>query len=244
MEAPWEVQQLRVSIFATPPLILTPELWLAVVGSPPESETKRPREGLTLFTGVLDGAQVAMNSTAAQFDFLLGPPQGTAPTGLSAFPKATAGEAKPIIALVQSKIPAVFDFSPETARIAFAGTVLKPTADVRESYGQLATLLQSVKVRPEKMRDFNYRVNWPVTVDGVEINRLTSWSAALYRALGLKEGMPETVFSEHHYAQLEFDVNNVPSPATKFTPQQLRDLFPRLIALVQENMERGEVVAT
>jgi hypothetical protein len=243
VEAPWEVQQLRVSIFPSTPVALTPEVWLAVVGSPPETETKRPREASTLFSGTLDGIQIVMNSTPTQFDILLGPVQApvAAVSTLTSLPRATAGEAGPIIALIQTKIPALFDHSPETTRIAFAGTVLTPAAGIHDSYSKLAALLQSVNVQPGKMRDFVFRVNWPITVESVEINRLTTWSTVLFRTVSLMDGMPAPVL-ENHYAQLEFDINTALSHTTKFTPQELRNVFSNLVALAEENMERGEVV--
>jgi hypothetical protein len=241
VEARWEVQQLRVTIFPSKPIPVTPEIWQALAGSLPETETKRPRDGSTLLAGVVDGIQIVISNTPAQFDVLFGPqpPVAMAQT-LAALPRTTIGEVKTVFEMIRAKVPVVFDFVPESARIAFAGTVLLATEDVKDSYNKLATLLHSVEMQPTKVRDFYYRVNWPLTVDGVDINRLTTWSAVVVRTMSVAD-VAHSAVSDSHYAQLEFDINTVPSPA-KFSSAELRQVFPTLVALVEENLERGEVV--
>jgi hypothetical protein len=54
-EAPsWEAQALRVSLFVPSTVQATEKMWTVMMGAPPETEERRPREiTTTRFTGVL-----------------------------------------------------------------------------------------------------------------------------------------------------------------------------------------------
>lgn len=239
MTAPWEMHLLRISVFApTQPNNLR-AIWDALTSEPPESEEKRAREGIARMSGGVAGALLILTSSPGRLDLHLEPAPGVAGT-----PQWLAGKADDLISLVEERLPAFCQYTPLATRLAVAGTVWRAVRDTREAYVELASLLRSVTVDPDRMSDLLFRVNWPLSLaDGTKVNRITAWAAVSVRGLRVSLlGGAEAAIPDSSYAQLEFDINTVPLPETSFTCARSSEVFAELIALGRENLTKGEVL--
>ena len=105
----------------------------------------------------------------------------------------------------------------------------------------------SVKVDPAGMRELLYRVNWPrqsAVVPGLEINRLTTWSALMV-ALGLlqvtgKEMTVANMESEIHAVRLDLDHNTSQDHKEPFAPNIRIPILNELLSMARENAKAGE----
>jgi hypothetical protein len=140
--------------------------------------------------------------------------------------------------------------NPPTIRVAFGGLLTFRTASREEAYAHLRDLLKSVRVDPENMRDFEYRVNWPskskVQQDLV-LNRLTSWSALLFTRRLLLDVTGSNVqqggeTGHVDAVRLEFDHNTDEANKAVFEQRNLIPIYWELVELARQNAAEGEVL--
>jgi hypothetical protein len=241
----WEAQLLRVTFFPVGPVNLTAEWWTEFTGSEPEAVTTLPKEHVTTVSGPFAEAHLSLVSGPGRVDLLVQPAQPTAITaGVTniAMPQYTAGTAAALLSTMASGFVPLTERMPLVQRIALGGTFLKETKSLEASYIELKHLLKSVAVRPEKMRELIYRVNWPVTIDGEDFNRLGTWASVNVKIQAIVPGAGSgTELLDKPYVSFEFDINTAPGPLISFGPERVRDKFSKLVGLLQENLERGEV---
>jgi hypothetical protein len=236
----WEAQILRVSLFLPSNVEATTEMWTAMMGSPPESEQRRPRDITAVkFTGAIEGATVVLASSPLRMDVFVQagqPAPGTLPTIM-------AGDATRLNKLLAERVPALLGCLPKLTRLAFGGTLFHQVGAPEEAMKLLKAMLKSVSV-DERMHDLLYRVNWVAKMqNGLSINRLTTWtSLSLKFAAVMAADSPDAVLAVNHYLQLEFDNNTVPDPPISFEPKEAEEAFAFCLQLASENMAKGEVI--
>jgi hypothetical protein len=236
----WLAQTLRVSLFVPSPLEATEEMWTAMAGVAADTTERRPRELTNRFFGKALDATVVLSSNPVRIDVFVqaGPPsQG-------ALPAIVAGDANQLNEWLLGHIPALLDRVPKLTRFAFAGTLLQEVKSTDEGLSVLARKLKSVTV-DERMRDFSFRVNWPVKMDaGFTINRLTTWSTVGVTVSALMgPNTPDAVLALNHYVQLEFDNNTMPAPEISLSSKDALEAFRFCLQLAMENMAEGEVIS-
>jgi hypothetical protein len=214
-------------------------------GSEPEQVTSLPKEQVTQVAGPFANAHLSIVSAPGRIDVLLQPPQPVpVPAGAVsiAIPQHTVEDAQALLSVVSGKLGPLTERIPLVQRLALGGLFLKEAPSTEASYMELKRLLKSVTVRPEKMRELIYRVNWPVSLDGEDFNRLGIWGslAVKVRAIGA-EGSNEIPLVDKSYVSFEFDINTAPGPLVQFNPSSVQRTFPKLAALLKENLEQGEV---
>lgn len=245
MSAVWEAQLLRVTFFPVHPVSLTSDWWSEFTGSDPESVTSLPKEQVTQVAGPFDDAHLSIISAPGRIDVLLQPPQPVSITAGAvsiAVPQHTLKDALALLSIVSSKISALAERMPLVQRLALGGIFLKEATSIEDSYLELKKLLKSVTVQPEKMRELIYRVNWPVSIDSKGFNRLGIWASLRVKVRAMGAGVGDEIpLIDKSYVSFEFDINTAPGPLIQFEPSDVRATFPKLAALLKENLEQGEV---
>jgi hypothetical protein len=240
----WEIQSLRVALFPQRAVPLSLDIFTALIGTPPELQEDRPREGARRQAGTLDdGNQLQIVITPIRIDLAKTVAQNPAELlgGMQMTMGPFQGQADPFIQLVRSWLPETNDLS--ILRLALTGTALAEASSATGAYEILQNNVQSVNIRPGEMRDLMYRVNWRASTEqlpGDYLNHLTTWSAVMFRiSAGVLTG-PGVSLAERHFAQMEFDVNtpaerSEPLPSTQLTP-----IFDDMVELVSRNVQAGE----
>jgi hypothetical protein len=132
-------------------------------------------------------------------------------------------------------------------RIALGGALLLAAEDRIRVYEVMRGLLKSVSVDPARMRDLTYQVNWPVdSVQGVPLNRLTTWAAIVFRGVMSLATEPaagqNALLFERHYVQFTFDMNTTAEIRRELSSEESAGLFTELFRLTRENMSQGELL--
>jgi hypothetical protein len=124
--------------------------------------------------------------------------------------------------------------SPPIKRLGFATHLLYGADSHEHAYRLLDRMLPHVEVDPEAS-DFLYRINRKAKSradpDGLEINRLATWSAIrlVTRLATIVETVPEQrQVNEEFFLSLELDVNTPPLRTQPFKPELLGDIFAEL----------------
>ena len=240
----WNAQLLRLTLFIRPPVDGS-GLWQAVVGTEPEVDEHRPREGVRRQSGRVGEAVFEMGIAANRLDWMMAPiPQfplggpdshlGNPQTAVEAFDTLL------VPWLSRAELPIV--------RIAFGLIAVLPTPDRAASYARLQELVPSVRYDAEHTHEVIYQVNRPVqskASPGLEINRITTWSALRFGigSVGLSGGnlITTNIGEPQFFARCECD-NNTPAEQTEiFEPAQAEPIYRELRDLAMSNLERGEV---
>jgi len=244
MSTEWAAEQLRVSLFSSEALGVTEDDWCALTGQS-EAETRRSIPGGRVFSGRFEGGLLNLSGVLNRTDivFSAAPPE-----------EASAEPQLPTTGSWESARDKFYDFAHvwvETrkvavTRLAFGAVLLCETTDRKSSYEVLKSLLTSVEVVPDRMQELLYRVNWPTEsglVQGLKVNRVTSWSALEIRLATLEvTGSPHLVPSNVlNVVRLEID-NNTDADRTISIPQaQIGAVFKELITFASEIARNGEV---
>jgi hypothetical protein len=241
----WEANTVRFVLFPTEPVSLSTDLWGAIFHSEPDSEEKRPREGIKRQLGRVSNAQATVSITPSLIEVVMTPPPPEPhPNGIP-IPLVIIGKFSDVLDEFAEKIRAWLPTNTIPAsRVSITGIALAEVQTVEDAYGILASRLKSVAVQPGAMRDFIFRVNWRKPTDTGQLgyyNRLTTWSAlTAMLAVGTAGTAHMMNVSQQHYAQLELDIN---TPADRTAPLESKDLaaiFDDMVALAYENLEKGE----
>lgn len=137
--------------------------------------------------------------------------------------------------------------APALVRLAFGAIVHQPVQDKAEAYRYLAKSLPAVNLDVENSEDFIYQINRPrqsTVVQGLKINRLGKWSAALF--LGVRFDMTKQMISRHlaggeYTCRLELDINTDALFPGELPGTQLHAVFEELKNLGMEMADRGDV---
>jgi hypothetical protein len=108
-------------------------------------------------------------------------------------------------------------------------------------------MLKSLAADPRRARDLLFRVNWPVSssaVQGLTINRLTTWSVIQFQIQVVSKTGPNVVMEDNppsYFVRLEMDHNTDGQHSQPFEQSRLATLYQELTTLALENAKRGEL---
>jgi hypothetical protein len=237
----WRAEQFRLSAFpALGAATRSADWWEAATGLQPEQNTANPRKGSAVISGPLGTAKLVLGLEPDRIDWLLVPDIEAMTLGnevphLGALTNVLGGFSEIIERWLAR------DDVPELARLAFGAVLNHPESDRRSGYQRLPDYVP-VEVNPDST-DFQYQINLPVAsrtgVEGLEINRLSKWSVAVYTrfALRVNGGVAQRTVQAPLYAfRVELDIN---------TSQMFEGALPRprLIDLYRELASLGQDVA-
>lgn len=226
---------MRLTLFTSALLPASETLWTTLTGQTPETDQYQPRELVRLQFGVLGDFAVTAQVTAVRTDILLGPPPLAVP-GITFAPLSNAVDQ--LTALVG---PWLDKLDAEILRIAFGAVLLHPATDRTEAYDILGRYVPSVKVDPAASRELFYRINRPKTnSEGLELNRITSWSSIVIRTAMVSGGTTAEV-AGREFARLELDHSTPAIVAHPLEKRRLLPTFQELVALGVENAVQGEI---
>jgi hypothetical protein len=252
MAVNWGVNLIRLSLFSSEAVAFSDKDW-RVITNQDESELRQNVIGGKRLAGKFLNGNFTAVAAANRIDFLLtaeepvsdpnsaedAPPPFTIPV-IAEWDKTCA-------AFVAATSNWLKDSELKFVRIAFGGVLLSQTPGRLQAYEQMSKLLVSVKIDPAKMRDFLYRINWPVqsrVVNGLTINRLTTWDALRFvrkhiAIIGTQLG-PDAATEELEAVRLELDHNTEESRSEPFDPARLLPVYNELVELALENAAAGE----
>jgi hypothetical protein len=244
----WQTESLRLTGFSPPNTKFDPSAWwLNLVGSPPETETSRPKAGIHKQEGLFEGKLLTLQVQPNRIDWILSPivkpseePMETLPT-LGSFEDV----AKPFIDLMVQWL----DVSPPITRLAFGAVLVRLVPDRKAGYVEIAKYLPVVKVDADGSSDLFYQINRPrhssSGISGLRINRLTKWSVLLFQRFGVNLGKAEiqTVGyeSQESACRVEMDINTSPDFSGELPREKLPTLLKELTDLGRELAIKGDV---
>ncbi|WP_315704999.1 MULTISPECIES: hypothetical protein [unclassified Bradyrhizobium] len=240
----WLTESVRLSLFSSQVVKLTGENWKQLTGQD-EPEQEQKGSGRHVFASNIIGGQLHLGAIANRCDIILSPvaetdmPEdilsvGNWPNSLEQFQKLT----EPF--LERLPFPVV--------RMALAPALLQRFPDRLSAYKTLVSLVKTINQPPEKLHDLLLRVNWPqssAVVDGLRLNRLTSWSVVQIQVQMLVSdgNRPATYMNEPAYAlRLELDHNTDPKHIESFDAARLVPIYRELVNLALQNAQEGEVL--
>jgi hypothetical protein len=251
----WRVLNLRLSVFLPQTRDVGVEDWRLVTGSD-SPETQIQQFGMKQLSGSALGAQLIVASLPGRIDIILmqkpqvsGSPSEF-PTGADA-PIFVGEFFQALAAFREATSHWLANVSFDVLRVAFGATLLSPCKDRAESYARLGSLLRSVNVVPQSMRDLTFVVNWPTpsrVLSETSLNRITKWANVEIRGRLEAQASPsspnlavDTIIVQG--PQLELDLST-PAPLQTAAPlsrAKLAPIYEELLELAAENARAGEI---
>ena len=239
----WQAETLRLSLFLSPTADTSLDLsWEKLTGELPESVESNPRLGTRQESGGFSSGVLALVVRPQRIDCVLGPRETDDISDVSFLSIAPFA-----LALEQFRPPAsrIIHFFPKVSRIALGVVLTHPVDQKIQGYKQLAEFLPSVKLDPDGMSDFLYRINRPrpsQIIDGLQLNRLCTWSAAarLNAHLPIIPVAPPTISQEVFARRVEMDINTAQDWKGDLPAAHLESIFGELVTLSIEIAERGD----
>lgn len=239
----WQLAQARVALFTQRALPLTTDVFTALAGVSPESTQERPREGTRVQEGMAGETHLQVVISPVRLDINMSPPP-VAPEALMGEFAISMGEYRVELAkfarIVLAWLP---HWDTPTTRVALIGRAICPTPSAEDAYEVLKANLKSVRVRPGKMSDMLFRVNWKAktkTIPERHYNRLSTWSAARITVHAGASPTDNIQVTNRDFAQFEFDIN---TPAERTAPlplDKLGTIYTEFFQLAEALADVGE----
>ena len=220
------------------------------MGSDPEIDDNRPREGIRRQGGPFEDWYLETMIAPARIDWVLAPKVDPQASDQPLLYHGSLDKAMGDFTAAGHKWLAAG--SPSIYRLGVGAVLLMPVASTKAAYQKLGDMLAVVRVDPDHSLDFFYQINWPhasTVVRQVTLNRLTRWSALGVRSVNLqiddnKASVQSSLPDDRHYCRLECDHNTQARQTEPFAPTDIRKLFQELCGMVEENAKQGEVTGT
>lgn len=210
-----QTESLRLTAFLAPAAQGDqPAWWADLVGAQPETRTSKPSKGELQETGTVGERTLVLSVFPGRVDWFLGPRfeegviretrwAGRFPDTLEAFGQ------------LMTRWLAI---CPALVRLALGVVVHEPALDKVTAYRKLAQYLPAVTVDPDGSQDLLYQINRPrnsAVLEGLKINRLSKWSAALFVSLRMEitgqQVQQQRVGAGAHSCRVELDLNTDPA---------------------------------
>jgi hypothetical protein len=250
MDLEWSAETLRVSLFSSNIVKLTPDDWKQITGKDtPEAEQKVV--GRHVMSGPFLGGHLNLSVMGSRLDCALAaqPPADAIPESYIPSVGRWPGVCKEFVAATEGWVGGM---SIPIHRMAVGIVLLAPQPGQEDAYKSLLGMVRSLTGDPAKIRDLVFRVNWPVnstSVNGLTINRLTTWAVVQIQyqillqtdanVLSAKVLVDESPVS--HFVRLEIDHNTDGQRTQPFDQNRLVPIYAELVNLALENAEKGEL---
>ncbi len=245
----WLARGFRLSLFPSAPMYGKPSWWEEIVGRPPDSESSQRSQGLVQQAGVFEGGQLALITRPSRIDWTFGAVEGEPSSG----DIPSLGAFSSVLELFTSLAHRWLSSCSSATRLAFGADLVQPSDSIAAAYLRLGYYLQSIKIDPENSSDFFYRINRPRLsrsgINGLKINRLSSWSVLQARLLSFEVaavGRPKSSHvslapSAQPACRVELDINSSADFVGDLPSDTLNVLFSELIELANEIATQGDV---
>lgn len=242
----WQVQVLRCTAFYTPDETFDISGWWAeVTGNLPEIETKKLKDGISIEEGPFKDGKLTLTKSPIAVDLRFQLPNNL-PNEVNGVP--TIGNFEEQYPEFVGLVKKLFDVTtfPLVKRLAFGSIINLPSKNQQEGYTQLTTYIKNVKIDPVKSRDFMYRINCRRTskigINGLEINRLNTWSVPSYQTFVSPIPISEIKSTKLCYAcQLGIDINTCQEFPNNLPKERLGEIFDELIDMGKEIICQGDI---
>jgi hypothetical protein len=236
----WEANQLQTVVFLKKAIPDT-DIFSELAGEAPESREERPREGIRVQSGPFLRGLLQVIVSPIRIDITLSPVIGAdALLGASQTLGDFTAELDDFASTVRKWLPGC---GLPALRLALVAKALAPADSPTSAYEILKGNLTSVDVKPGKMRDMMFRVNWPAVsalMPENYLNRITTWASVTISTRGGSQGGPVTTMIEKYYAYREIDVNTPVEHFDELPADQLVPIFNELYQVVVSTAETGE----
>lgn len=242
----WQCERLRLTAFTTE-VVRSDNLnwWKEVVSYDPDTTTNDHKSGSYLEIGKYEEGQLALGIQGKRIDWIYSvtieldknreiiPSIGKFDTSLDEFRNITDKW------LNLNSLPII-------NRLAFGASLFDPVDDHVDGYKKISKFLPSVRLSP-KSSDFSYRINHPrdskIDIEGLKINRLTTWIVSIYRKIGLTgiaEVTGEQDINDLYALHLDLDINTTGDNITKLPKELLSEIRNELFEMGIEISVDGE----
>ena len=246
----WYAEELRLSVFlidAIDPARV--HFWEPLLGNAPDEVYNRPREQRVREEGPFLNGRLRVEVSINRVDWRLLPAPGI-------------DHHRDLPPVVGSYEVLERDFRalmlkwladcPSLHRLGYGSELLLPAGSLPDAYGKLGGLLRGVEVEPENTHDFLYRINRRRTsscdVEGLEINRISTWSAVqiietFVDISGDGERPPKVTRRPNPggICRLEFDINTIPEFDQVLEKDVVSEIFNELVDAGNEIAAKGDV---
>lgn len=141
---------------------------------------------------------------------------------------------------------------PSLHRLGYGSKLLLPAGNSPDAYRKLDSLLRRVDVEPENTHDFLYRINRRRAsncgIDGLEINRISTWSVAQIietivdvSADGGRAPKVTRQPNPRGICRLELDINTIPEFDRALDKDVVPEVFNELVDAGNEIASKGDV---
>jgi hypothetical protein len=238
-------ESLRLTAFLAPTAQVGEANWWAdIAGAPPATKTSKPSRSELVQAGALGDCTLTLSVQPGRVDWFLTQriQEGVLPEG------RWAGKFHDTLEVFVPLMTRWLGSCPGLVRLAFGVVVHEPVENRVAGYRKLAQYLPAVRLDTEHSEDFWYQINRPrnsAVVDGLKINRLSRWSAAVLVAvrfvLEKQQSSQQQVGPGEHTCRIELDINTDPAFGAELPTVGLPRLLGELRHLAEELVERGDV---
>ena len=243
----WQTESLRLSAFLVESIDPTNmNLWKSLVGHTPEQVHSMPQQQLVKEEGPLLSGWLSVEARNDRIDWRL-----------SQNPKLPPKEL-PVVGpydLLQEEFQKLMQRwltnCLPTHRLGYGAVLLFPAENLLNAYEVLNDLLPTIEIDSKNTHDFHYRINRRRSSHssgaGMEINRLSTWSAANVSTIGVdispnKQGIPRIIKSiNHSVCRLELDINTAAEFNAQIDKSIVTELFSELVYLGNEIASEGDI---
>lgn len=245
----WNIHKLRATFFHTHPINITESQWWEdVFDEIPESQVLKKRGQEKIENGNIDDIKAEIRIQPLRTDLYIEsiekPIEDDNPlTSIGSF-----NDIDNIFLQYVFKWVNLNNFL-QTNRIAFGAILHQPVKDIITGYKLLQSMLPAVKIDSKTSSDFLYQINRArisnVDIPDLKINRLTKWSVATVKFLGLHvvaDIKQEDIIRKDFFAcQLELDINTSEDFTSELPKEKIKDIFKELVSLGNEIGSEGDI---
>ena len=243
----WQCERLRLTAFTTE--VISPNKqnwWKDVVSKSPDKTTEDHKSGSYIQVGEYEEGQLTLGIQGKRVDWIYSvkieldknreiiPSIGEFNASLKEFRKLTDNILK-------------LEDLPIINRLAFGASLFDPVRNHNVGYKKISKFLPSIKLSP-KSSDFSYRINRPrnskININGLKINRLTTWLVSIYRKIGLTavaEVTGEQDINDLYALHLDLDINTTGEKIVKLPKKRLTEIRNELFAMGTEISIKGDI---
>ena len=244
----WHAESLRLSAFlvdSTTPA--ETHYWQLLLGKAPEEQRNQPQQQLYTEEGSFLSGRLRIQARPNRLDWRLFPDPNNPPVEIPSL-----GSYSPLENRFRELMLQWLSGCPPVHRLAYAGVFLLPCENSLDVYAKLDNFLPSVDVDRENSRDLTYRINRRRKsnsgLEGLEINRMSTWSAIQIigtlvdiTAAGTHAPKITQLSNTRHLCRLELDVNTSPDYTHELDKNHMPSLFNELVDAANEIALRGDI---
>lgn len=244
----WQAESLRLSAFLVDAIDPSQtRFWESLVGNMPDELRSRPQQQLVTEEGPFLNGRLRIEARSNRFDWRL------------AIDLKNPSHELPVLGSYDVLENRFRDLMlkwladcPPIHRVAYGGVLLLPAESQQDAHRKLAKLLPTVKIDPENTRDLIYRINRRrnscCTIEGLKINRLSTWSVVQIietlvdiSAGGQHSPKVAQLPNSKNICRLELDINTSPEFVQGLDKRLLSEIFNELVNAGNEIAIEGDI---